>query len=116
MSAKRKACSRCGQVKTVGAFPARGNQCKTCQRRVYDRWVAANLERVAELKRRYCEANPEKVAASQSAYREANRQKIRARQRLRKEHPPAALAELDGYQRQCRELFRAQAKKKARKA
>ena len=116
MSAKRKTCSTCGQSGAAKAFPARANQCRTCQKQVYDRWVAANQERVAELKRRYCEANPEKVAASQNAYREANREKIRARRHIRQQHPPPGLAELNEYQRQCRELFRAQAKKKARKA
>lgn len=83
-----KECSKCGEVKLAGEFPAGRLRCKQCAVEYQRQWREKNAEKNAEWHRQWREKNPDKVAEWHLRYRQKNPDKAAERDRQWREKNP----------------------------
>jgi hypothetical protein len=95
MDAETKQCSRCKDIKPLGAFDkssqlksGRASKCKKCRGEVNAAWAAVNRDKVNASIRKWKLANPEYVRAENKGYKEREREKINERRRARRAANP----------------------------
>ena len=82
---KVKTCSKCKQIKNVGAFyresaskDGRRSECKDCKKKRDLVCYSRDIEKIKKNKAQYYKLNAEKIKAYKKQYRKANPQKVEA--------------------------------------
>lgn len=78
-----KRCSKCGEVKALGAFGSNGRgglrrECRGCRAVCRAAYYSANAEKVKARVAAYRASNAEKIKAREATYRAANAEKVKA--------------------------------------
>ena len=73
ISRTEKACTSCGQIKSLDQFWGRSSKCKICRTAQCKKWATENRDKTRAYSRNYMASNPERRRINMAEYRAAHR-------------------------------------------